>query len=123
MRTTFYIAGKYSSRERLCEYASQLRGRGAYVNSEWLEGTHSEATTELSKKAAVADIEDIRNSDYFVMFNDDPTSPGRNVELGYALALGKGCFIVGSPTSVFHHIVQCFPTVKDFFEYVDRYLS
>jgi nucleoside 2-deoxyribosyltransferase len=119
MKPSFYLAGKYDQRALLQTYASKLRSRGFYVHAEWLEGGHEDTLdVDQYREFATADFFDIRNSDCFVMVNTAGVSAGRNIEFGYALAHGKPCYIIGTPTSIFHHTVLVFPTFEDFLEYI-----
>ena len=117
MKPSFYLAGKYSDREKLHAYASALRANGFYVNAEWLEGNHEARDAKSQAKYANADFADIRNSTRFLVVQNSEQSAGRNIELGYALALGRHTVTVGSVTSVFHHLVtQQFATFEEFLE-------
>lgn len=116
----FYLAGKYSQREELSRYASQLRGMGFYVQAEWLEGTHEDRSPEAQRRYAFTDLQDIYNSDAFVYFNTEEHSAGRNIEFGYAYANQKTIYLIGPQTSVFHYLatVNVFPTFREFVEYL-----
>lgn len=123
MKLTFYLAGKYSNRELLAQYASILRSNGYYVNAEWLEGCHALSDIASQKAYATTDFADIDNSDYFVMVNFDGPSAGRNIEFGYALAKHKRCYIIGEPTSVFHHLVPSYASLQDFLAYAKKHIG
>jgi nucleoside 2-deoxyribosyltransferase len=121
MKPTLYLAGKYSDRELLCTYASQLRANGLYVNSEWLEGAHDDKHIDSQIEYAEADLHDIDNSDIFVMVQNEQISGGRNVEFGYALAQGKEIYVIGPPSSIFHHLAdECFASITELIEFIEE---
>src|SRR6185295_8893588 len=95
----FYLAAKYDKREQLLPIAAMLLMHGHKVKADWLLGAHSEATPEAQQKYADLDLADINDCTHFVMFQlptDKPEpSTGRQIELGYAIAREKNCFVVG----------------------------
>lgn len=119
MKPSFYLAGKYSDREKLCAYASVLRANGFYVNAEWLEGQHEKRAVKAQQTYAQADLRDIRDSHRFIMVQNPESSSGRNVEFGYALAMNKLIYIIGEPSTVFHHLAaKCFASIEELMQFL-----
>ncbi len=116
----FYLAGKYDRRLELSVIADILKAQGHEVQAEWLDGSHVATSHEEKLKYANVDFADIDACSHLVMFNlpvyDPEMSPGRHVELGYALAKGKHCSVVGAGDSVFYAKTLRFQTVEDFLE-------
>lgn len=116
-RLRIYIAGANERREELHAIGSRLVRAGVGVTSTWLEGLDppgQEAT------AAERCLDEIRHARGVLSFTGEGGTGGRHVELGYALALGLWCWIVGPRENVFHHLsrVVDFPTVEDWAEYM-----
>jgi nucleoside 2-deoxyribosyltransferase len=115
-----YLAGRYSDKNRLSEYAEDLEAAGHFVTSSWLKEPHAPNTTmdqvapELLEKYAYDDLQDVRLADVMIFFSLDPTEPsfrgGRHVEFGYALALKKTIVVVGPKENIFHYL----PTIRHF---------
>jgi nucleoside 2-deoxyribosyltransferase len=113
-----YLAARYSRREELCGYRSQLQALGYTVTSRWLNGNHQISDDGLSAQAkeeerirfAQEDWEDLMNADVCISFTEEPRSSnsrgGRHVEFGAALAAGKPCIVVGPRENVFHCLPQ-----------------
>ena len=115
---TFYLAAKYDKREQVNQIAEQLRQLGHCVQAEWLDGSHTGMSEDEQRSYARKDLADIQACTHFVMFQlpvDHPEcSPGRHIELGYAIGLGKHRIIVGGGESVFYTLTQRYPTVEAF---------
>lgn len=128
-KVTAYLAGPYSSRERLVDLEYRLAAEGIDVTSTWLRGpaqlgpggeeigTQGEAAAEgladagLCRFLADRDIADIARADYFVMLAGEsdktqgkPSSGGKHVELGIAIANGKRILLVGEPENIFQTV-------------------
>lgn len=126
-----YLAGRYSRRDELSEYAKLFQAAGISVTSRWLTedtplnsqmGDHSE---EFYKTTAEIDIQDVLAADAIVFFAEDPLvgTPrgGRHVEFGYALGLGnKGLLVVGPKENIFHYLpgVRHFENVDGAIQYL-----
>lgn len=85
-----YIAGKYEARERLRSIRAILQERGHEVISSWLDETapKGEVTDEYKASVAIRDFREILNADLFILDTlDESNTGGREVELGWALAL------------------------------------
>jgi len=116
-----YLAARYSRREELCIYRSDLEILGHTITSRWLHGNHQLTDEELradggavEKRArfALEDWQDLIAATVCISFTEEPRSGnsrgGRHVEFGAALALGQRCIIVGARENVFH----CLLTVE-----------
>jgi nucleoside 2-deoxyribosyltransferase len=120
MMKTIYLAGPYTSRDKLAEYRSQLIRIGYTVRARWLDGQHEvsvnpqvEADADPKERARWAreDFQDVTACDILVAFTSAAvggggTSGGRHAETGYALALGKRVILVGKPENVFHWLTE-----------------
>lgn len=123
----FYLAARYSRREELCSYRSDLEQRGHTAPARWLLGSHQAHGLEAARAVesdgpvpaaeallfAADDMEDLLASDVLVAFTEPPRSPiatrgGRHVEFGVALGLRhtglseRRIFVVGPIENVFH---------------------
>jgi len=112
-----YLASRYSRRLELCRYRDRLDALGFPVTSRWLNGDHQVTdaqldddgteplSTELRRRFALEDWEDLRESDVVMAFTEPPRTSasrgGRHVELGAALAWGKRVYVVGPRENVF----------------------
>jgi hypothetical protein len=145
-RLTIYLAGRYSRREELCGYRSDLEARGHSVPARWLHGEHQVHGLEAAKAVerngpvpvdeavlfATDDVEDLLNSDVVVSFTERPRSDasrgGRHVEFGIALGLRRSgdqvrrLFVVGPLENVFHALPEvdgAFDTWEGFLAHLD----
>jgi hypothetical protein len=117
--TKFYLASRYSRREQLCSYRTDLETIGHKVTSRWLDGNHEiekEGSTQAARtRFALEDWSDMMEADVCISITEEPrkttTRGGRHVEFGGALAAGKYCIVIGHRENVFH----CLPQVR-FFE-------
>jgi hypothetical protein len=134
----FYLAARYSRREELCRYRTQLdhifKAIGWRVQSRWLAGEHQwdGAAVEAARayesgkehpdavRFALDDWEDVQGSDIVIVFTEPPRAEnssrgGRHVELGLALAWGKKVLVVGHKENVFCLLpqVEFCPTWSD----------
>ncbi len=125
-RIKIYLAARYSRREELCGYRTQLQQRGYTVTSRWLNGGHqidhagkqiggdgehlvedgtAEEAKALRRHFAVEDVEDVYAADMLIAFTEQPRSGhsrgGRHVEFGLAIARGKKVIVVGPRENVF----------------------
>lgn len=131
--SSYYLAARYSRREELAGYGDQLRERGHYVTSRWLEGNHQiddaglsvEGSREERERFAIEDYNDVLDASALLAFTEPPRSTssrgGRHVEFGIALALSIPCHVIGPLENVFH----CLPwvlhheTFNDFLSWLD----
>jgi hypothetical protein len=104
-----YVSGSWSHKQQIAELAEYLTRMipGFESTSTWLGCSLSE--TEVDKVGSQAliqeDYYDIERADVFMLVNAHEmggVSPGKWIELGYALANGKLCIIWGNnQTSLF----------------------
>ena len=136
-----YLAARYSRREELCEYRSELERAGYTITSRWLNGSHQilpngeplgrdqealiesgAAPSDVRGQFAAEDWADLLAADTVISFTEPPRSKasrgGRHVEFGAALALNKRCIVVGHRENVFH----CLERVE-YFETWDEVLD
>lgn len=57
--------------------------------------------------AAQRDLRDLRKADIYIGFWAKESPGGMHVELGYSLARGYQCYIVGEMSNVFHRLIFC----------------
>lgn len=115
-----YLASRYPRREELCGYRDDLQKVGYTVTSSWLDNdlSHKDnGTTFLTDGEeeiagwARRDIEDIQDSEVFILFTSPEHGRGGNqVEFGYALAFHEllptpmRLVIVGERQNTFHYL-------------------
>jgi hypothetical protein len=129
---TIYLAARYSRREELCAYRTDLQNFGYLVQARWLDGghqisdtgnpigEHGEALVEgddgsmssmaalLRAKFAQDDFEDVSMAQVIISFTEPPRSTasrgGRHVEFG--IGLGRAdkprLIVVGHRENIFH---------------------
>ena len=102
-----YLAAPWAHKETAREVAAVLEAEGFTIVSRWLrEHSNSPDHTELQHEA-LNDIEDIDQSDSFVLLNLGK-SEGKATELGYAYARAGFRYkliVVGPSTgNVFYHL-------------------
>lgn len=132
---TFYFASRYSRREELCEYRSELESRGMRVPARWLNGNHNVEELDHEKAALFAseDVEDVLESDVLVAFTEEPratlTRGGRHVEMGIAMGLRlsqEGHRDLGVPVVVvigpLENVFMRHDIVEDHFETFEEFL-
>lgn len=129
-----YLAARYSRREELCGYRSQLEAIGHTVTSRWLNGKHQidnsgkpigdngEALVEdddnsthvkaaaLRESFAQEDLQDVLRSELLIAFTEVPRSGhsrgGRHVEFGVALGTQTPIMVVGPRENIFCWLPQ-----------------
>lgn len=123
----FYIAGKYTAKDRLAYERKSLRSMGFAVSSSWLDEVYGSdgdkrVTNEIRKENAQRDMVEVVACRAFVIdTQDENASGGREVELGMALALGKPCYRIGPYRNVFHTLVDyAFPSWDDFYTHLNE---
>lgn len=112
-----YIAGSYGRRAELLEHKLDYIANGGICTSGWLDNPESEAENNgLGAEPATyatRDLDDIMEADALVLFAEPigiNARGGKHVEFGFAMAHGKGCFVVGRKETVF----QWLPFVRQF---------
>jgi nucleoside 2-deoxyribosyltransferase len=101
-----YIAAPFTEREEAKFIRERLEKMGIISTARWIDSHLEEGVSpEVARVEASADLLDITRADSFLLLNytSYPCSPGRNIEFGWALAKGKRIFLLGEPSSVFHH--------------------
>ena len=113
-----YLAARYSRREELCGYRSQLEALGHTVTSRWLNGNHQVDDQGLSVEAkraererfAIEDRDDVLAANVLIAFTEIPRSSnsrgGRHVELGIAIGTQRMAVIVVGPRE---NVFCCLP--------------
>ena len=103
----FYIAGKYTAKERLRRERAQLRRMGFSVSASWLDESYEEdadATDEVKQANADRDLQEVWKANAFILDTlDESVTGGREVELGAALTGYKTFYLVGPPRNIFHY--------------------
>lgn len=108
-----YLAARFSRRDELNRYRTELEAEGITVTSRWLLGGHEWVGTPDEAiprpklaQFAVEDLADLMAADVVVCFTESPRSGpargGRHTEFGYALAKGKPVVCVGHIENVFY---------------------
>lgn len=101
----YYIAGKYTAKERLRLERDRLE-RGAHCcTSRWLDHnlTEEDTSDEIKRKEAIKDEQDVFVSDCLIMDTfDESMTGGREVEFGMARATGITIALIGPVRNVFH---------------------
>lgn len=108
-----YLAGSYSSKEKITGYAQELRAIGIECTSTWLEETYA-PNTQIHQvleqelvKYSIQDLKDIDRADGLVLIAEEVNPRGgAHVEFGYALATGKAVMVVGPNHNIFHYLPQ-----------------
>lgn len=112
-----YIAAPFEERDVCLELKKVVQQYGVEVTSTWLTDADGNSANMAAIKdrfhdcrcRAVKDFQDIDAADVYVLYKPKalhrkPTTGGHHVELGYALAKGKPCFIIGDRENVFHYL-------------------
>jgi hypothetical protein len=130
-----YLAARFSKKTEVKKLSGDLKRSGIVVTSRWLDEPVDEntglnqVTTEYTERVALADVEDIDEAEFFVLFSENPESTwprgGRHFETGYAYARGKRIIICGPKENVFHSLpgVVITPSWKetvDFLEFAQK---
>ena len=116
MTVSIYLASLYSRREEMEQHAIKLMNEYGYdITSRWVFGGEEGFSNE---EIAIFDLEDVLAADTIVAFSEPYGTlykgGGRNVELGYAMASGKRCILIGERENVFtwHPTVEQFDTLE-----------
>lgn len=121
----FFLSSRYSRREELFGYSQILKNVGHEVTARWLTGEHeakdANPTEKEMKDWALDDMNDINQSDAFLLFTDEYARRGGHyVEFGYTLGKGMEVYLIGQTTNVFTALVPCFDTFSAFLDYLLR---
>lgn len=108
-----YIAGRFEDKQKISEIKRELEAAEIEVGSDWISMNAAVSDEERSRFAEI-DLRQVRECDILVLFkpvdSHRDTSGGHHVETGYALALGKPVFLIGSAENIFHF----HPNVREF---------
>jgi len=106
----FYLAGRFSRQANLRLLRDEIVQNGHRCVASWLDVKETEEgikdgngyIREQTRRFSRADLQDVEMCDMFILCDDGyPSSGGRNVEFGYALALGKHIVRVGPASNIF----------------------
>jgi nucleoside 2-deoxyribosyltransferase len=103
-----YIAAPFDRRVAAKRARKILEDKGHIVNATWIDSHLEELdlqTIDERWEEARKDLMDIHRSDTFVLLNNcgESTTGGMHIEFGFALGRGKRIFLIGEPSSIFHH--------------------
>lgn len=130
-----YLAARYSRREELCAYRTELESMGHTVTSRWLNGSHqidksgvpigdkgeklvegdggadTPEANRLRSHFVTEDCADVQEAEIVISFTEPPRSAlgnrgGRHVEFGMAIGLKKRLIVVGYHENLFHWLPQ-----------------
>lgn len=115
-----YLASKFALKEKVEMLASVLKAEGHEITVEWWlkdwkqSGASDEEWYEepSTKSISERNFNGIRKADACILVcpDDGPTKfNGANVEIGFALALGKRCYSVGSldRSAMYLNVIRC----------------
>jgi nucleoside 2-deoxyribosyltransferase len=119
--TQIYLAARYNRIEELRRYKEILEVVHHHsITSRWLDQQDTEdrldPNTDIQRAIAEArtDLADVLRATVFALFTDPkPGKGGHNVELGYAIGMGKKIIIIGDSENIFQ---AQYVHVKDFHE-------
>ena len=118
-----YVAASFTAQRRLRVIREHLFQQGHMICGTWLdEVTKPEVLSkeQFDKRLASKDLQEIREADCFILdTEEESTTGGRYVELGFALAHMKLLYVVGSPNCIFAHLAdQRFATWEECLEHI-----
>jgi len=124
---SIYLASLYSRREEMEDYASMLINDFGYdITSRWVFGGEEGFSNE---EIAIFDLEDVDAADTIIAFSEPYGTlykgGGRNVELGWAMAKGKRCVLIGERENVFmwHPKIEQYDTLTDWLESEKQFVA
>lgn len=128
-----YLASRFSRQFELREYAKAFVAAGHTITSRWVEhhpGITDETTDEERRMIALEDVEDVKRSDYLVLFTEPAGDPankgsGHHTEFGIFYALNIPILIVGPRENLFHYLPGVYQvgSVESAVEYLQYALS
>ncbi|OYW77678.1 MAG: hypothetical protein B7Z37_03045 [Verrucomicrobia bacterium 12-59-8] len=124
-----YFAGPWEYGPKLKDLRNQIQSIFPIIKitSTWLNIETSVSSNNAMEAGQYAqqDLDDVLRADMLVLFNPEgfEQSPGRNIEFGYALALGHALAIVGRRCGVFQYLpqIQHFPHTTYFLQWLNEY--
>lgn len=113
-----YVAARMEDRLQAAEIQRDLEAAEIEVLSDWIElegkSPLDHSDDDETRRRAGLDLQQVAEVDVLVLFKPldghRNTTGGHHVETGYALALGKPVFLIGSRENVFHW----HPSVREF---------
>lgn len=102
-----YIAAPFGQKDDARSVRAILARYGIDSTARWIDSHLDDNIDDKQKeKEAIEDLRDVHRADIFVLLNypDYPATPGRAIETGYAIAARKPIFLIGEPSSIFHHL-------------------
>lgn len=112
-----YLASFFNTRSRLLPIRTRLQEMGYEVTSTWLdepEGSTDKPSLEASQAFAHRDLTQIADSNLLILDTFDETlRGGREVEYGFAMALGIPTVVVGPRRNVFHFLTYQFSSWEE----------
>ena len=101
----FYLASSFELADQVQKFADVLKDEGHEITIEWWHHNYKLISIpdnawyqdQEVRKVSKRNLKGIRDCDAFILFGlDKPkTLCGANIELGYALGIGKPCFAIG----------------------------
>jgi len=102
---TVYLSARYQRRDEMRSLRERINAiPGCAVQSTWLDMPDDASPQEC----ADIDLDEVAKSDLLIAFTEEPGVPstgGRHVEYGVALACGVETWVVGPSENVFHSLV------------------
>ena len=92
----FFIAGRWTDRERVRELFTKVQLAGHSITRDWTIYEAPDNDTKFLRECALGDLQGVRDCDLFVLLADQEFQfRGAYAELGAAITLGKPCYIIG----------------------------
>jgi nucleoside 2-deoxyribosyltransferase len=121
-----YVAASFHGVERIRDEVETLESKAYEVLGVWHQPNDpieqiwdGNFGGRIAQALALRDLHGIETSDLMIIDTLDPSSTGgRNVELGYALALKKRVILIGPPTTVFFALIR--EAYKDWEEFYNE---
>ena len=111
-----YLAAKFEAKLVMRGVKLMIEELGHKVVSTWLdeESLETTVTDAMKLQYALRDLSEIEDADLLILDTyDDNLRGGREVEYGYARALGKQTWVMGPQRNVFHHLAPHFDSWLD----------
>jgi nucleoside 2-deoxyribosyltransferase len=114
-----YVAARWDDRDDALLIKDFILKAGLICTSTWLTPHDDQSMDSLKQSAiekprqrAIKDFEDIDACDVYLVYSPKKShrngTGGKHVEMGYAMAKGKPCVLVGERENIFHY----HPTVR-----------
>lgn len=91
-----FISGKFSEPNPIKAKVIELRKLGHIITHDWTTYQETPGDPDDMKKAAVFDIEGVKQCDLHIVIINDPTYPYRGTfcEMGCSMGLGKSIYLL-----------------------------